>query len=244
MSQFKTESAPLAANENTGDANGVKSGTLAAAGIFGVLASACCIGPLVLVSIGLSGAAGGLVAAFTPLRPVFIVIALAALAFAGWKIYRRPVAECGPGSACAVPQTARIHKTVFSERPCRPHPGGEPVPRDQEPAGTRDGAAAGDRMLTAFNPDLVGWLAFVPSAMEPPYQFVTAGVRSRPRSSPPGSPPGSCIDTTRDGTGEWLLVAQRACACDCPSPPCFSFLRCPQRRAPPTVSSPSRAPTA
>ena len=113
MSQSSIESAPLTASGNTGNANSTKSGTLAVAGISGVLASVCCIGPLVLVSIGLGGAAAGVVAAFEPLRPVFIVIAFAALAFAGWKIYRHPVAACAPGIACAVPQTDRIYKTVF-----------------------------------------------------------------------------------------------------------------------------------
>lgn len=99
---------------DTGNTNdGTESGTLAIAGIAGVLASACCIGPLVLASIGFGSIAAGVVATFEPLRPVFIVIALAALAIAGWKIYRRPVAECEPGTACAVPQSVRIYKIVF-----------------------------------------------------------------------------------------------------------------------------------
>jgi len=83
------------------------------AGIAGVLASACCIGPLVLASIGLGSIVAGIVAAFEPLRPIFIVIALSALGFGGWKIYRRPVAACAPDSACALPQTDRIYRTVF-----------------------------------------------------------------------------------------------------------------------------------
>ena len=113
MSQSRVNSAPMPASADANMANGTKSGTLALAGIAGVLASACCIGPLVLVSIGLGGAAAGIVATFEPLRPVFIAIALAALAFAGWKIYRRPVEVCEPGAACAVPQTNRSYKIVF-----------------------------------------------------------------------------------------------------------------------------------
>ncbi len=113
MSQFKIESAPLPASGNTGIANGTQSGSLAAAGTAGLLASACCIGPLVLASIGLGSIAAGVVAVFEPLRPVFIVIALAALGFAGWKIYRRPVMACEPGAACAQPSTDHIYKTVF-----------------------------------------------------------------------------------------------------------------------------------
>ena len=113
MSQFKIESAPLPATDHTSSANGNKSGTLAVAGAAGALASACCIGPLVLAAIGLGGASAGVVAVFEPLRPVFIVIALAALGFAGWKIYRRPVMACEPGAACAQPSTDHIYKTVF-----------------------------------------------------------------------------------------------------------------------------------
>ena len=113
MSQSNIESAPLTTGGNPGNANSANSGTLAIAGAAGALASACCIGPLVLAAIGLGGAAAGVVAVFEPLRPVFVVIALAALAFAGWRIYRRPITDCEPGTACAVPQTDRTYKTVF-----------------------------------------------------------------------------------------------------------------------------------
>ena len=112
MSQSKVEIA-LPASRNTGDTSGTKSGTLVVAGIAGVLASACCIGPLVLASIGLGSIAAGVVSMFEPLRPVFIVIALAALGFAWWRIYRRPVAACEPDIACAVPHTDGIYKMMF-----------------------------------------------------------------------------------------------------------------------------------
>jgi mercuric ion transport protein len=113
MYQSNVESAAPPARADADQANRTRSGALAVAGISGVLASACCIGPLVLVSVGLGSLAAGIVAAFEPLRPVFIVIALAALAFAGWRIYRRPVAACEPGTACATPQSDRLYKTVF-----------------------------------------------------------------------------------------------------------------------------------
>ena len=86
---------------------------LAVSGISGLLASACCIGPLALASIGLGSLAGGMVAVFEPLRPVFVVIAFAALGFAGWKIYRRPVAACESGAACGRPYADRRYKTMF-----------------------------------------------------------------------------------------------------------------------------------
>ena len=113
MLQSKVEIAPLPVSDTAGNTSGLKSRTLAVASIAGVLASACCIGPLVLASIGLGSIVASVVAAFEPLRPIFIVIALSALGFAGWKIYRRPLAACASGTACALPQTSRIHKVVF-----------------------------------------------------------------------------------------------------------------------------------
>jgi mercuric ion transport protein len=113
VSQSKVDIAPSTASGSARNTSGTKSGTLALASIAGVLASACCIGPLVLASIGLGSIVAGVVATFEPLRPVFIVIALVALGFAGWKIYRRPLAACEPGSTCVLPRTDRIYRTVF-----------------------------------------------------------------------------------------------------------------------------------
>ena len=50
--------------------------SLAGSVIAGLAASACCLGPLVFVALGLGGAAAGLVEFFTPLRPLFIGLAL------------------------------------------------------------------------------------------------------------------------------------------------------------------------
>lgn len=84
------------ANENNGAA------VLAAGGIAAILASACCLGPLVLVSLGLGGAWIGNLTAPEPLRPVFVGAALAALFFAYRRIFR-PAAECKSGAVCARP---------------------------------------------------------------------------------------------------------------------------------------------
>ncbi|MGQ0751231.1 MAG: mercuric transporter MerT family protein [Betaproteobacteria bacterium] len=112
MSQSKVAMGSVAASTSTDDAPGTKTGSLAVAGIAGVFASACCLGPLVLASIGLGGIAAGVVAMFEPLRAVFMVIAVSALAFAGWKIYRRPAGACGPGNVC-VPARGRTYKALF-----------------------------------------------------------------------------------------------------------------------------------
>ena len=77
-------------------------------------ASLCCLGPLVLVTLGVSGAWISNLAALEPYRPVFIGAALVLMGFAWRRIYRVPAAEaCLPGSVCAVPQINRVYKVMF-----------------------------------------------------------------------------------------------------------------------------------
>src|ERR1700692_3167399 len=66
---------------------------LFAGGLAALLASTCCLGPLVLVALGVSGAWIGNLTLLEPYRPVFIGAALVALFFAGRRIFR-PAAAC------------------------------------------------------------------------------------------------------------------------------------------------------
>ncbi|MFQ5344913.1 MAG: mercuric transporter MerT family protein [Mariprofundus sp.] len=52
----------------------------------GFLASACCIGPLIVVLLGLGSASAFI--ALEPYRPLFAVLTLALLAWAGWKYWQ------------------------------------------------------------------------------------------------------------------------------------------------------------
>ena len=88
-----------------------ESAVLTVGGIAALLVGACCVAPLVLVSVGLGGAWLANLQSLAPYRPGFIAVALAALGFAGWRIYRR--AECKPGEVCAVPQVRRGYKIGF-----------------------------------------------------------------------------------------------------------------------------------
>ena len=96
--------------ENSRHGNG--SGALFVGGVAAILASACCLGPLVLVALGLSGAWIGNLTRLEPYRPFFISGALIALLFAGRGIFR-PAQTCNPGEVCAVPKTRRIYKVLF-----------------------------------------------------------------------------------------------------------------------------------
>src|SRR5207249_6767066 len=81
-------------------------------GLAAILASTCCLGPLVLVALGFSGAWIGNLTALEPYRPIFIVAALVALFFAGRRVFR-PAAACKPGEVCAIPQVRRTYKVLF-----------------------------------------------------------------------------------------------------------------------------------
>ena len=87
-------------------------GSLIAGGVAAVLASACCLGPLVLITLGVSGAWIGNLAALEPYRPGFIGAALVAMVFAWRRIYR-PAQDCDPGEVCAVPQVRTAYKITF-----------------------------------------------------------------------------------------------------------------------------------
>ena len=71
-------------------------GALMAGGLAALLASTCCLGPLVLVTLGVSGAWIGNLTALEPYRPLFVGAALVALFFAYRRIFR-PVQACEPG---------------------------------------------------------------------------------------------------------------------------------------------------
>jgi MerT mercuric transport protein len=71
--------------ESASDRTG--SGALVVGGLAAILASTCCLGPLVLVALGLSGAWMGNLTVLEPYRPFFIAGALVALFIAGRRIF-------------------------------------------------------------------------------------------------------------------------------------------------------------
>ena len=94
------------------NANRPGSGALFVGGLAAILASTCCLGPLVLVLLGVSGAWIGNLTKLEPYRLYFIGGALTALFFAGRRIFR-PAKACEPGQVCAVPHTRRVYKILF-----------------------------------------------------------------------------------------------------------------------------------
>lgn len=87
-------------------------GALVAGGLAATLASTCCLGPLVLIALGFSGAWIGNLTKLEPYRPLFIGAALAALFFAYRRVWR-PASACKPGEVCAIPRVKMTYKAFF-----------------------------------------------------------------------------------------------------------------------------------
>lgn len=88
--------------------------TLIGGGVAAIAASACCLGPLILVSLGIGGAWVSNLTMLEPFRPIFISIALVCMAFAYRKIYSTtPANACLPNTLCVKPQTNRSYRVIF-----------------------------------------------------------------------------------------------------------------------------------
>jgi mercuric ion transport protein len=77
---------------------------MAAGGLLAALAAAtCCILPLVLFGLGVSGAWIGTFTQLAPYQPFFIAATIACLGYGYWLIYRSSKVACAEGEACARP---------------------------------------------------------------------------------------------------------------------------------------------
>jgi len=88
-------------------------GALFTGGVAALLASACCLGPLLLLALGVSGAWIASLSALEPYRPLFIAVAALALVCA-WRRLWRPAAGCLPGQVCAMPSVRSGYKALFA----------------------------------------------------------------------------------------------------------------------------------
>jgi mercuric ion transport protein len=80
-------------------------------GILGALAaSSCCIVPLVLFSLGISGAWIGNLTALAPYKPLSMAVTVAFLGYGFYLVYWKPKRACADGAACARPLPNRFLK--------------------------------------------------------------------------------------------------------------------------------------
>ena len=91
-----------------------RSRLLVAGGLFGAfLASSCCILPLVLISLGVSGAWIGQFTALEPYKPIFLLLAGGFLLAGFWDVYLRKPKPCEDGSYCARPGASIIKQVAL-----------------------------------------------------------------------------------------------------------------------------------
>jgi mercuric ion transport protein len=88
-----------------------RNATMAGAVVSAFLASACCIGPLVLALLGLGGA--GLLFKLEPYRPYFTGATALALGAGFWLTYRKPRLADGDACACEMPTSSRIARILL-----------------------------------------------------------------------------------------------------------------------------------
>jgi mercuric ion transport protein len=93
---------PMTINQDARSANVQR--LMAAGGLLGALAaSSCCILPLVLFGLGVSGAWIGNLTELAPYQPLFLAATIACLSYGYWLVYRSSNVVCADGEACARP---------------------------------------------------------------------------------------------------------------------------------------------
>jgi len=91
-----------------------RKGLLASAGVLGaILASSCCIGPLVLLTLGVSGAWIGNLTVLEPYKLIFVAITLVFLGLGFWQVYFKPKRNFEQGTYCATPTSDRVVKIAL-----------------------------------------------------------------------------------------------------------------------------------
>lgn len=86
--------------------------TLVGGVLAGIGASACCIGPLLLLSMGIGGAWIAHLTALEPYRPLFIVLTVLFLGLTFWKLYLVPQ-SCTAGDTCIADRTRKVQRVLF-----------------------------------------------------------------------------------------------------------------------------------
>lgn len=85
-----------------------------AGGVVGAIgAASCCVIPLALFTLGISGAWIGNLTALAPYQPIFVAVAALALIIGFVRVYGGREAECGEDIYCARPSSKRHLKIAL-----------------------------------------------------------------------------------------------------------------------------------
>src|SRR5258708_39571429 len=106
MGELRRLTSPVAMDDAAArhEQNLVATGGLLAA----VAASSCCIVPLLLFSLGVSGAWIGNLTRLAPYQPIFVAMTLACLGYGYWLVWRAPRTACAEDAACSPPPPNRV----------------------------------------------------------------------------------------------------------------------------------------
>lgn len=97
-----------------GKESGIKKYLIAAGSVIGaVLASSCCIMPLLLLTLGVSGAWIGNLTLLEPYKPFFIIVTLIFLGLGFWQVYFKAGRVCAEDSYCAIPGAEMMTKIAL-----------------------------------------------------------------------------------------------------------------------------------
>jgi mercuric ion transport protein len=85
---------------------------LAFAVVSSLIASTCCVLPLALVLVGITGAWMSNLVALKPITPVFIALSVGTLGWAAYLVFR-PAKACAPNQANSCETTRPLMRRIF-----------------------------------------------------------------------------------------------------------------------------------
>ncbi|SRR5258706_7591350 len=86
--------------------------SLAAGFLSAIGATACCFGPLLLVTLGFGGAWAARLQSLASLQPIFVGLTVIFVGIAFHQLYVRP-RKCAPGEVCEAPPVLRRQRIAF-----------------------------------------------------------------------------------------------------------------------------------
>jgi len=115
MSKATNTSGSLALSKQPGNASLSNGKKIAALGgiVAALAASSCCILPVALFSLGISGAWIGSFTQLATYQPYFIAATLAFIGTGYWFVYRSSKLACADGEACSRPLLNRFVKIAL-----------------------------------------------------------------------------------------------------------------------------------
>jgi mercuric ion transport protein len=106
--------APTQLAEHADGATATGERWFAVGGLVGaMLASSCCVFPLIFVFAGVSGAWIGNLTALEPYKPLFAAFALANIGFGFSRVYLQPKPACAAKGACATKPSRTLTKIAL-----------------------------------------------------------------------------------------------------------------------------------